>query len=71
MSQKLLYDIFQAYYDCRRHKRNTKQALSFELYFEENIFKLYHEILNQNYEISPSTVFVIDKPVKREIFAAD
>lgn len=71
MSEKLLHDLFQAYYDCRKHKRNTKQVLNFELHLEENIFKLHDEIFNQDYEVSPSTVFIIDRPVKREIFAAD
>lgn len=71
MPQKLLTDLFHAYYDCRKHKRNTKQALAFEMHFEENIFKLYEEIQEKNYEISPSSIFIIEKPVKREICAAD
>lgn len=71
MSQKFLTDLFQAYYECRKHKRNTKQALAFEIHFEENIFKLYEEIQGRNYEISPSSIFIIKKPVKREICAAD
>lgn len=71
MPHKLLSDLFQAYYNCRTHKRNTRQALRFELHLEENIFKLYEDIISESYEISPSSVFVIDTPVKREIFASD
>ena len=71
MSQKLLQDLFQAYYDCRKNKRNTKQALLFELHLETNIFQLYEDIKERKYEISQSTIFIIEKPVKREICAAD
>ncbi len=71
MSQNLLQDLFQAYFDCRRNKRNTKQALKFELHFEENILKLSEEIQSKKYEISPSSIFIVDSPVKREICAAD
>ena len=31
MSDKLLTDLFQAYYDARRYKRNTMSALNFEI----------------------------------------
>lgn len=71
MVNQLLVDLFQAYFDCRRNKRNTKQALLFELHFEENILKLSEEILSKSYEISPSSIFIVDNPVKREICAAD
>jgi hypothetical protein len=29
--------LFQAYFDCRRNKRNTLNALKFELHFEKYI----------------------------------
>jgi len=38
---------------------------------EENLFLLSEEIINYNYVPKPSICFVVDKPVKREIFAAD
>ena len=68
--RKLLYDLFQAYYDARKNKRNTFNALSFELDYEKNLFKLYEEIKNRKYQIGQSICFMINKPVKREIFAA-
>jgi hypothetical protein len=45
-NQKLLYDLFQAYYDARKNKRNTLNQLDFEFNLEENLIKLYDELLN-------------------------
>jgi len=72
---ELTYDfteeLFQSYFDCRRNKRNTINALFFEKHFEHNIFQLYEEILGGTYEPYRSIAFIVNKPVKREIFAAD
>lgn len=68
---KILTDLFQAYFDTRKNKRNTLNALAFERHFETNIFALYEEILKRSYEPGPSICFIVNKPVKREIFAAD
>ena len=69
MSDKLLVDLFQAYYDARRYKRNTMSALNFEINLEHNLFELYQEIKNNTYQISPSLAFIIFDPVQREIIA--
>ena len=66
-----LYDLFQAYFDARKNKRNTINALSFETQFEDQIFKLYYKIIRRKYEPKPSICFVVNSPVKREIFAAN
>jgi RNA-directed DNA polymerase len=68
---RVLSDLFQAYYDARKNKRNTINALKFERHFESSLFALYDEIISYRYEPRPSICFVVDKPVKREIFAAD
>ncbi len=70
-NDKLLIDLFQAYYDARSNKRNTLNALNFEMDYEHNIFKLHEEIINNTYKIKPSICFINYKPVQREIFAAD
>jgi RNA-directed DNA polymerase len=64
-------DIFQAYYDARKHKRNSNSALSFEMDYESNLFALYDDIQNGRYSIGKSTCFISFKPVQREVFAAD
>jgi len=68
---QILTDLFQAYYDARRNKRNTINALKFEINYESNLLKLCDEIISGNYQPLPSICFIVNKPVKREIFAAD
>ncbi len=65
-------DLFKAYYEARKNKRNTLNALSFELNYESELFKLLElleEINTRTYEIKPSICFINFKPVQREIFA--
>jgi len=63
-------DLFQAYFDTRKNKRNTINALAFEKHFESNLFQLYDEIVSGNYAPQNSICFIVNQPVKREIFAA-
>ena len=67
---ELLYDLFDAYYDARKHKRNTKSQLRFELDLEHNLIALFLEIKNRTYCPSRCMCFICEKPVKREIFAS-
>jgi hypothetical protein len=69
--QQLLRDLFAAYFDARRNKRNTINALTFEMSFESNLFSLFNEIISRTYTIKPSICFINFRPVQREIFAAD
>jgi len=71
VGRQLLYDLFQAYYDARKNKRNTINALAFEIDYERKLFELYGDIKSGKYEIGPSICFIIFKPVQREVFAAD
>ncbi|MGB1315392.1 MAG: reverse transcriptase/maturase family protein [Chitinophagales bacterium] len=66
----LLTDLFVAYYQARKNKRNTINQLAFEINYEANLIQLYNDIVNKQYAISPSSCFMINKPVQREIFAA-
>ena len=65
-----LEDIFNAYYKCRKNKKNKAGALRFELDLEKNLVELWEEINSGTWEPRSSTVFIVDKPVIREIFAA-
>lgn len=67
----LLADLFQAYYDARRNKRNTHSQLRFEMDLETNLINLYHELRNRHYKPSPSVCFIVQDSVKREVFASD
>ena len=66
-----LEELFEAYFDCRKNKRNTANALAFEIDYENKLVKLCEEINNGTYKIGRSIAFIVDKPVTREIFAAD
>jgi hypothetical protein len=64
-----LKNLFDAYYSCRKNKRNTANALKFEMNYEENLMRLLTEINNDSYQIRRSIAFIVEKPVKRPIFA--
>ncbi|NQU36258.1 MAG: hypothetical protein HQ526_01515 [Actinobacteria bacterium] len=66
-----LAELFEAYHCCRANKRRTANALAFELDYEANLVQLWHELGDGSYRPRRSVAFIIDKPVKREIFAAD
>jgi RNA-directed DNA polymerase len=66
-----LENIYRAYRQCRRRKRNTYNALIFEQNLEENILELHETLNNRNYTPKPSIAFLVEKPKRREIFAAD
>ena len=66
----LIEDIFQAYYDARKNKRNSNSSLEFEIEYEKNLVKLFWEINQRSYKPKPYSAFIIKKPVKREVFAS-
>ncbi|MCK4875620.1 MAG: group II intron reverse transcriptase domain-containing protein, partial [Sulfurimonas sp.] len=64
-------NIYRAYKDCVKHKRNTFNALNFEANLVENICNLEEELKNKTYHIGKSICFLASSPKLREIFAAD
>lgn len=64
-------DLFQAYFNARKNKRNTINALQFEYNYESELFRLYKEIEERHYFPQNSICFINEYPVKREVFAAD
>ncbi len=66
-----LEEIFEAYYACRKNKRRTINALEFELDLEKNLILLWKQLNNGTYRIGRSIAFIVTKPVRREVFAAD
>ena len=63
-------EVMQAYFDCRRHKRNTLYALGFEFELERNLFQLFEELTEGRYQIGRGVAFVVEQPKMREIWAA-
>ncbi|MES2181009.1 MAG: RNA-directed DNA polymerase, partial [Pseudomonadota bacterium] len=66
-----LTDLAQAYFDCRRNKRNSTSALEFEQNLERNLIALRDDLLAGTYTIGRSICFVITHPKPREVWAAD
>ncbi|WP_313117931.1 RNA-directed DNA polymerase [Ectopseudomonas guguanensis] len=63
--------MVQAYYDCRRNKRNTNSARQFEQAMETNLLDLHDELLAGTYQPGRSICFVVTRPKAREVWAAD
>ncbi|MEI7423933.1 MAG: RNA-directed DNA polymerase [Prolixibacteraceae bacterium] len=68
---QLLYQLHLSYLQARKNKRNTQNQIGFEINQEENLAQLATAIYNRTYIPKPSIAFIIQKPVMREIFAAD
>jgi RNA-directed DNA polymerase len=66
-----LENLYQAYRQCRRRKRNTCNALAFEINLEANLCNLQQALHDGTYTPLPSIAFLVKKPKQREIFAAD
>lgn len=63
--------MLKAYFQCRKNKRRTFNAAKFEWEFEKNLLTLEKEILNKTYNPKKSICFVVEFPIKREVFAAN
>ncbi|MBC2655513.1 RNA-directed DNA polymerase [Pseudomonas sp. MSSRFD41] len=64
-------ELAKAYYDCRRHKRNTASARRFEVDMESNLLDLFEELQAGTYRPGRSICFVVTRPKAREVWAAD
>ena len=64
-------NIYRAYLNCRKRKRNTVNAMRFEMNMEKNMLNLRQELISGSYTPGRSIAFLVEKPKKREIFAAD
>ena len=60
-----------AYHDCRRTKRNTASALTFEQDLERNLCRLRDDLVAGSYRPGRSICFVVLRPKPREVWAAD
>ena len=51
--------LFTAYLECRKNKRNTANAIAFEVDYESNLVQLCKEINNETYQIGRSIAFIL------------
>lgn len=73
--QPVIYDIpfssiFEAYQDCLKNKRCTNSFTRFTFSYEGQLVWLWERIRRATYEPGYSYTFIVDYPVRREIFAA-
>lgn len=66
----LLAELFLSYWSARSNKRNTQSQVRFERNLVANLLALYHDIASGRYRVGRSMCFIVERPVKREIFAA-
>ncbi|TSA44054.1 hypothetical protein D4R49_00825 [bacterium] len=66
-----LEKLFKAYKECQKGKKNTINALEFELHREKNLMSLLDDLTSRKYKISRHICFIATHPTPREIFAAD
>lgn len=67
----LLKELGSAYRRARLGKTATPQVVAFDKVAKTELAALAREIHQRTYTPRPSTAFIVNKPVKREIFAAD
>jgi RNA-directed DNA polymerase len=63
--------LWRHYRSCRRNKRNTRNALAFEVNAEQNLLELGEQLRAHTYAPGRSICFVTEGPKPREVFAAD
>ncbi|MBF0108780.1 MAG: group II intron reverse transcriptase domain-containing protein [Magnetococcales bacterium] len=63
-------NLYWAWRKCRRRKSHIRSATDFEYNLEENLFALRDELRRRRYCPAPSRAFLVAKPKRREIFAA-
>ena len=68
--QQLLMDLYQAFYDAKRHKSKRSYVKKWERNLKANMEALCDELYTRTYRPLPSKCFIVDYPKKREIFAA-
>ena len=68
--EALLTELFLSYYSARSNKRNTCSQIRFERDLSRNLIELWEEIASFQYQVGRSMCFIINRPVKREVFAA-
>lgn len=63
-------EVFAAFEDCLKHKKNSIGAVEFMIDEVDNLIDLTDEINSFTYQISTSDAFMISDPKIREVFAA-
>lgn len=68
--QALLLDLYSAFFCAKRHKSNRPYVVYFEKRLDENLRSLCDDLFSRTYKPEPSSCFIVERPKKREVFAA-
>lgn len=66
----LLLDLYAAFQCAKIHKTRKPYVLRFQKHLKENLVELRDKLWDRSYQPSPSSCFIIERPKKREVFAA-
>jgi len=64
-------EIYQAYLECRKSKRNSINAIKFEVNLLDNLWEIYEAINSFAYKPKRYIYFLTSSPKLREVFASD
>ena len=68
--ERLLQDLYTAYFGACRHKRKRSYVRRWERNLKENMEQLCDDLYLRRYRAMPSKCFIVDHPKKREVFCA-
>ena len=66
----LILDLHAAFQSAKRKKAHKPYVHVFERNLDANINSLADDLINRTYQPEPSSCFVVQRPKKREVFAA-
>ena len=68
--EALLLDLNAAFQCAKRHKGSKPYVRVFEHHLARNLRSLANDLFNHTYKPEPSSCFIVERPKKREVFAA-
>lgn len=68
--EALLLDLYAAFLCAKRHKGRKPYVVRFEKHLKRNLLLLRDSLWDRTYRPAPSSCFIIERPKKREVFAA-
>ena len=66
----LKLDLYAAYHMAKRHKSRKHYVRVFERRLDENLQEICDALFDRQYTPEPSSCFIVERPKKREVFAA-
>lgn len=60
---------YEAYYEFRKHCRDTEAQQVFEKSYAYNLFVMHRDVITRNIDLGTSYCFIVNKPKPREVFA--